>query len=89
MEIGLLVVIGLLVIVIIILFIKLFLVQKTAREIQEAFTERLMTETNTLIDVSYRDKTMLKLAKSLNRELCKLRSERHRFQQGDLELKML
>lgn len=39
MEIGLLVVIGLLVIVIIILFIKLFLVQKTAREIQEAFTE--------------------------------------------------
>lgn len=87
MEIGLLVVIGLLVIVIIILFIKLFLVQKAAREIQEAFTERLMTETNTLIDVAYRDKTMLKLAKSLNRELCKLRSERHRFQQGDLELK--
>ena len=87
MEFWLLVVIGILLIIILGLLIKLLLVQKTAREIQEAFAERLTTETNTLIDISHRDKTMLKLANGLNTELRKLRSERHRFQQGDLELK--
>ena len=87
MEFWLLVVIGILLIIILGLLIKLFLIQRTAKEIQEAFAERLTTETNTLIDISHRDKTMLKLANGLNTELRKLRSERHRFQQGDLELK--
>lgn len=61
--------------------------QKTAREIETAFAERLMTDTNTLIDISYQDKTMRKLAERLNIELRKLRKERHRFNRGDLELK--
>lgn len=87
MEFWLLVVIGILLIIILGLLIKLFLIQRTAKEIQEAFAGRLTTETNTLIDISHRDKTMLKLANGLNTELRKLRSERHRFQQGDLELK--
>lgn len=87
MEFWLLVVIGILLIIILGLLIKLLLIQRTAKEIQEAFAERLTTETNTLIDISHRDKTMLKLANGLNTELRKLRSERHRFQQGDLELK--
>ena len=87
MEIGLIVVIGILLLIILGLLLKLFLVQKAAREIQEAFAERLATETNTLIDVSCRDKNMRKLAAGLNTELRKLRSERHRFLQGDLELK--
>lgn len=87
MAFWLLAVIGILLMIILGLSMKLFLVQKTAKEIQEAFAERLTTETNTLIDVSHRDKTMLKLAIGLNTELCKLRSERRRFQQGDLELK--
>jgi signal transduction histidine kinase len=87
MEFWLLVVIGILLIIIFILLIKLFFVQKTAREIEIQFAERLMTETNTLIDISYQDKTMRRLAERLNTELRKLRKERHRFQQGDLELK--
>lgn len=87
MAFWLLAVIGILLMIILGLSMKLFLVQKTAKEIQEAFAERLTTETNTLIDVSHRDKTMLKLAMGLNTELRKLRSERRRFQQGDLELK--
>ena len=87
MEFLLLVVIGILLIFILVLCIKLLLMQKTAREIATAFAERLITETNTLIDISYRDKTMLKLADSINMELRKLRSERHRFKHGDLELK--
>lgn len=87
MEFWLLVVIGILLIVIFILLIKLFFVQKNAREIDAQIAERLMTETNTLIDISYRDKTMRRLAERLNSDLRKLRKERHRFQQGDLELK--
>lgn len=87
MEFWLLVVIGILLIIILVLSIKLLLVHKTAREIEAAFAERLTTETNILIDISYRDKTMRKLATGLNSELRKLRSERRRFQQGDLELK--
>ena len=87
MEIGLIIVIGILLLIIFSLLLKLFLVEKAAREIQEAFAERLPTETNTLIDVSCRDKNMRKLAAGLNTELRKLRSERHRFLQGDLELK--
>lgn len=87
MEFWLLVVIGILLIIIIILSIKILLVQKAAREIETAFAERLMTDTNTLIDISYQDKTMRKLAERLNIELRKLRKERHRFNRGDLELK--
>ncbi len=87
MEFWLLVVIGILLICIGALIIKLLLVQKTAREIEIQFAERLMTETNTLIDISHQDKTMRRLAEQLNIELRKLRKERHRFQQGDLELK--
>lgn len=87
MEFWLLVVIGILLIIIIILSIKILLIRKTAREIETAFAERLMTDTNTLIDISYQDKTMRKLAERLNIELRKLRKERHRFNHGDLELK--
>ena len=87
MEFWLLVVIGILLVVIFVLFMNLFLIQKTAREIETQFADRLTTETNTLIDISYQDKTMRRLAERLNAELRKLRKERHRFQQGDLELK--
>lgn len=79
--------IGILLIIIFSLVIKLFFVHKTVREIEAQFTERLMTETNTLIDISHRNKIMCGFAKRLNTELRKLRKERHRFQQGDLELK--
>lgn len=87
MEFWLLVVIGILLIIIFSLVIKLFFVHKTVREIEAQFTERLMTETNTLIDISHRNKIMCGFAKRLNTELRKLRKEWHRFQQGDLELK--
>ena len=87
MEFWLSVVIGILLIIILVLSIKIFLVQKSAREIETAFAERLMTDTNTLIDISYQDKTMRRLAERLNIELRKLRKERHRFNRGDLELK--
>lgn len=80
-------VIGILFLVIVLLLAKLYLLQKAVKEIQEAFADRLTTDTNTLIDLSCRDRHVLKLANTINTELRKLRTERHRFQQGDAELK--
>lgn len=69
------------------LLIKIFLLQKSADEIGSALTERLETETNTLIDISSRDRHMRSLADSVNAQLKILREQRRRYIQGDAELK--
>ncbi|MDE6750049.1 MAG: HAMP domain-containing histidine kinase [Lachnospiraceae bacterium] len=74
-------------VIIAVLIIKIYLMQKTAREIEEAFTDRLTTDTNTLIDISGSDRYMRSLANSINVLLRKIRTEHHRFHQGDVELK--
>lgn len=73
--------------VILILCVKLFLMRISAKEIEAQLAERFETETNTLISISSHDPYMQSLAASLNVELKNLRRERHRFQQGDRELK--
>lgn len=72
---------------ILVLAVKIYFLRRAAREISEAFKDRLTTDTNTLIDISSRDFYMRKLAAEINVQLRLLRSERHRYQQGDLELK--
>lgn len=76
-----------LMIIIFILLLKLYLLQQSAREIETAFNEKLITDSNTLIDISSKDKYMRHLANSINTQLRTLRKERHYFQQGNLELK--
>lgn len=78
---------GILAVIVIILLIKIRMLQKAAGEIGCAFAERLMTDSNTLIGISTRDRQMRRLADDINRELRKLRAQRQRFQQGDMELK--
>lgn len=78
---------GIMAIMIAALFIKIHILQKAAKEIENAVTDKLMTETNTLIDISSTDKYMQNLANAINIQLRKLREERHRFKQGDTELK--
>ena len=87
MENWLWVVIGILVFIMGILVVKIYLLQKAAREIKEGFADRLITDTNTLIDISSHDKYMRELANTINIQFRKLRADRHRFQQGDMELK--
>ena len=87
MEQWLWIIIGILLCIILCLLGKVFYMQKAAREIEEEFAVRLLVETNTLIDISSHDKYMRQLATSINRELKKLRQQRHKFQQGDIELK--
>jgi hypothetical protein len=87
METWLWAVIFCLLLIIVALCVKIYLLQKATKEIEEAFTEGLITDTNTLIAISSHDKYMRKLANEINKQLRKLRSERHRFVQGDTELK--
>ncbi|MGN0244712.1 MAG: sensor histidine kinase [Lachnospiraceae bacterium] len=87
MEHLLLAVIGLLLLVIFILSAKIYYLHKSSQEIMEAFKDRLATDTNILIDISTRDPYLRNLASEINVQLRLLRKERHRYQQGDLELK--
>ena len=77
----------LLCVIIILLCIKIYLMKISAREISSAFAERLETDTNTLIDISSRDRDMRKLADNINHQLSILRREHLRYDQGDKELK--
>lgn len=77
----------LLILLILILLIKIHLLQKSAQEIEQGFTDSLTKETNVLITVSSHDRYLLHLAESINVQLRKLRNDRHRYQQGDLEIK--
>jgi signal transduction histidine kinase len=87
METWLWAVIGSLLLIIIALCIKIYLMKKAAKEIEEAFADRLITDTNALIDISSRDRYMRDLANKINIQLRRLREECHRFVQGDKELK--
>lgn len=69
-----------------ILVLKIYLLRKSVREIEDGFVERLTTDTNTLIDISSHDKAVKDLANTINGQLRQLREERHRFCQGDREL---
>lgn len=87
MEIRLLVLVSLMTVLILFLLMKIYLLKKSAKEIVTAFRERLMADTNTLIDISGSDRQMKRLASNINTELRVLRAQRQRYLQGDLELK--
>lgn len=87
MELWLWIIICILIIIILLLMIKIYLLKKSAKEIEAAFADRLITDSNTLIDISVRDKNMKSLAESINIQLRELRKERLHYQQGDYELK--
>ena len=87
MEVWLWALIGGLVIVILILCVKIYFMHKAIDEINEAFADRLTADTNTLIGISGNDKFLKRLAQNLNVQLRRLRVQRHRYLQGDQELK--
>ncbi|MBQ2800772.1 MAG: HAMP domain-containing histidine kinase [Lachnospiraceae bacterium] len=80
-------VVGILILIVLILVAKIYYMQKSMKEIEEAFADRVISDTNMLIDISSHDKYVRSLANAINRELRKLRRQRHRFVQGDMELK--
>ena len=78
---------GILITIVILLTLKIHLLKKSADEISDAFSDRLTSDSNVLIDLSSRDRHMRNLAYTINKELKKLSNDRHRDQQGDAELK--
>lgn len=78
---------GILITIIILLTLKIHLLRKSADEISDAFSDRLTSDSNVLIDLSSWDRHMRNLAYTINKELKKLINDRHRYQQGDAELK--
>lgn len=70
-----------------VLSVKLYLIKKSAREIKDGLSDKLRNSTNTLIDISSRDRDMCELANSLNESLRELRNRRHVYEQGDREIK--
>lgn len=78
---------GVCVAVIIALGGKIVFMRKAADEMREGISYRLKTDTNTLLDIASRDKTMRALAECLNEELRALRRQRQTYYQGNLELK--
>ncbi len=87
MEMWLWALVGIMAVIVIALLVKIRSLQKAAKEIETAFADRLITDTNTLIDISSGDRYVRGLANAINIQLRKLRAERHRFEQGDIELK--
>ena len=69
------------------LSVNVWLLRRSSKEIAEALSDCLKTDTNSVITVSSRDKQVRRLVTELNNELKLLREEHHRFVQGDMELK--
>lgn len=69
------------------LIIKIISLKRAIKEIEESLSEKLTTDTNTLIDISSNDKRIRSLAGTLNRELAVFRKEKLRYMNGNNELK--
>lgn len=78
---------GILMAVILFLAAKLYIFKKSVREIDEGFRQRLLVDTNTLIDISGSDADLRHLAVDINTQLAQLREQRRRYLHGDRELK--
>ena len=71
----------------VLLLLWILRMKKAVEEICDGFADRLRTDTNTLIDVSCRDRSICRLASDINRQLALLRRQRQRYIQGDREVK--
>ena len=78
---------GILLIAVVVLCVKVCSLKRAARDIAVKFSDRLDTDTNTLIDISSRDKDMTHLAEEINIQLRRLRKEHIHYHMGNSELK--
>lgn len=69
------------------LALKLILLKAGLRETGRELTQILIQDTNRLLGLSSRDRDLRRLAHTLNEQLKALQQERHRYQDGDRELK--
>lgn len=75
-----------LLVVVVFLSTKVYSLKYSVKEIAKDLSEHISNDTNTLIDVSVRDKQVRKLVIALNQQLKILRHQYHRYQRGNYEL---
>lgn len=86
MIIGVWILFGILLSVIALLLLKIYLMRRSAKEIRQGFEDKLLNDTNTLIDISSRDRHMRTLAADINQQLVLLRRQELAYRQGNLEI---
>lgn len=84
-----LVLIILLIFVCIFLIVKVFLLKKTIREIENSFTYILESDTNNIVTISSLDKDIKNLTINLNKNLIELRKQKLQYKNGNQELKKI
>lgn len=87
MEIGWMILTGILAVSVLVLAVYLLLLHNSIREVAEELEEKLQLDTNTLISISSGNRAVRMLAARINIQLRGLRKERLRLQNGDAELK--
>ena len=83
MNIGLLVIIGILFLGLILLVLKIYVMKKSIREIEQSFKYILKSDTNNVISITSEDKEIKTLTSSLNRELIDLRNQKLQYENGN------
>lgn len=76
-------------IILIFVFIKIYLMKKSIREIQVSLNDILKSDTNNLLTINSSDKEIINLTKNLNFELKNLRQKELQYKNGNQELKQI
>ena len=78
-----------LVLICVMFIIKLYLIKHSIKEIKNAFTNILKSDTNNIITISSLDKDIKALTISLNNNLIELRNQKLKYENGNQELKKI
>ena len=78
-----------LVLICVMFIIKLYLIKHSIKEIKNAFTNILKSDTNNIITISSSDKDIKALTISLNNNLIELRNQKLKYENGNQELKKI
>ncbi len=89
MNINLLVIAIILFCFCILLLIKIYIMKKTVRDINDSLKYIIKSDTNNLISITSEDRDIKNLAISLNKELKNLRNKQLQYENGNQELKRL
>lgn len=89
MNIGILIIIGILLISCILLVFKLYFLRNSINEIAKSFSFIINADTNNIISISSTDKSIKNLAINLNRNLIDLRTRKLQYDNGNQELKKI
>ena len=89
MNISLLIIAIILFVFCLLLLIKIYIMKKTIREINDSLKYILKSDTNNLISITSEDRDIKKLAISLNKELKNLRTKQLQYENGNQNLKRM